>query len=247
MSSRFHWLNGVLVDSPVPQKLGPELSHEELVTLFLGPPASPTPKTRDTAPPPATLQPPTLTLPVASSSSSSSARTTWATQPQGHPPPAAQLSAVADAQYRNWQQKTQSQGLLRPQLQRVQDRALHLAPVASASQLQHQRQLQPGFAPGFAGQPGLATNGTATTRKRDRGDIWYDRCYYARGKVRKLQHDNKDILIRIVKAAGSVEYILNTPPERRTEADLITIQRDIQGILNDYPREVAFACPHLAP
>ena len=115
--------------------------------------------------------------------------------------------------------------------------------MASASQLQHQRHLQPGF----AGQPSLATNGAATTRKRDRGDIWYDRCYYARGKVRKLQHDNKDILIRIVKAAGSVEYILNTPPECRTRADLIAIRRDLQGILNDYPREVAFACPHLAP
>ena len=54
-------------------------------------------------------------------------------------------------------------------------------------------------------------------------------------------------MIRIVKAAGSVEYILNTPPECRTRADLIAIRRDLQGILNDYPREVAFACPHLAP
>ena len=163
MSSRFHWLNGVLVDSPVPQKLGPELTLEQLCDQVLGPVQSPRPKTRDTAPLATLPDPPPLALPTASPSSSSSARTTWATQPQGHPPPAAQLSAVADAQYRNWLQKTQSQGLLRPQLQRVPHRALHLAPVASASQVQHQR--HSGLQPGYAGQPGSATNGTATPQQ----------------------------------------------------------------------------------
>ena len=172
---------------------------------------------------------------------------TWATQPQGHPPPAAQLSAVADAQYRNWLQKTQSQGLLRPQLQRVPHRALHLAPVSSAAQAP----LPGGLQLGYATQPGASANGSATackrSRKRDRGDRWYDRCRYARHKVTKLKHDNQDILIRIIKVKSSVEFILNTPPECRTRADLIAIRRDLQGILNDYPREVAFACPHLAP
>jgi hypothetical protein len=247
VSSKYHWLNGVLVDSPVPQKLGPELTLDQLCDQVLGPVQSPRPKTRDTAPLATLPDPPPLALPTTSPSSSSSARTTWATQPQGHPPPAAQLSAVADAQYRNWLQKTQSQGLLRPQLQRVPHRALHLAPVPSAAQVP----LPCGLQLGYATQPDASANGSATackrSRKRDRGDRWYDRCRYQRHKVTKLQHDNKDILIRIVKVTSSVEYILNTPPECRTRTDLIAIRRDLQGILNDYPREVAFACPHLAP
>jgi hypothetical protein len=247
VSSEYHWLNEVLVDSPPPQKLGPELTYDQLCDQVLGPAQSPRPKTRDTAPPATLPDPPPLALPTTSPSPSSSTRTTWANQPQSHPPLAAQPSAVTDARYRIWQQKTQSQGLLRPQLQRVQDRALHLAPVHSAAQVP----LPCGLQLGYATQPDASANGSATackrSRKRDRGDRWYDRCRYQRHKVTKLQHDNKDILIRIVKAAGNVEYILNTPPECRTEADLIAIRRDLQGILNDYPREVAFACPHLAP
>ena len=170
ISNPYHWLNGELSDSPIPTKLGPQQTLEQLYDDVLGPSPSPRPKTRDTAPP-VTPQPPPLTLPDASPSPSTSTRTTWANQPQYHPPPAAQPPAVADAQNRIRHQQTQSQGLP-PLLQRVHHRAFHLAPVSSANQAQHLRQLQPGY----AGQPGLITSGTATTRKRirkrSRGDIW---------------------------------------------------------------------------
>ena len=234
VNNRYHPSAVKLPASLDPTSVSSSLTNEQLQTLILGDPASPTkPKTSDTAPPPATPSKPPLHTARAffptNSGAASSTRSWSASPPQWHPPLAGQPSTVAVAQNRIWDQRAQSQGLSAPPLQRVLGRAYHLAPASIPAAFHQQHQLPLGTA--FPPDPN--NNGSAKSNKRKRLRVDYDRARYTEKRADRLQRAYRVHEANVLSAKDALLDIADTLPEGNdVKAKLISVQEDLQTTID---------------
>jgi hypothetical protein len=244
VNNRYHPSAVKLPASLDPTSVSSSLTNEQLQTLILGDPASPTkPKTSDTAPPPATPSKPPLHTVRAffpTNSGTASSTRSWSASPlQWHPPLAGQPSTVAVAQNRIWDQRAQGQGLYEPPLQRVPQqvlgRAYHLAPAPITAAFHPQHQLPLGTAPPL--DPN--NNGSAKSNKRKRLRVDYDRARYTEKRADRLQRAYRVHQANVLSAKDALLDIADTLPEGNdVKAKLISVQDLLQTTIDICTRTV---------
>ena len=112
--------------------------------------------------------------------------------------------------------------------------AYHLAPAPVSAACHHQHQLPLGTAPPLdPNNIGTAKGGSATSHKRKRLRVDYDRARYSKKKATKLQRAFRISEANVLSAKDALQGIADTLPEGSdARANLISVQKDLQTTIN---------------